>query len=254
MTTPAELFAFYVAQRRAYSIAGFKREILPAFTRYTPSLPDRDGIITFATLSAAEADEAVAGQIAYFADLGQPFEWKVHTLDQPADLAGRLRRHGFAAGETEAFMLYPLAEHHGVRQPPGVKIKPIQSESEIRALVALQESIWGEPLGWLATTLQTSLERLEIYGAYDNDKLLGTGWIEYPPHSSIADLHGGAVRPDYRGRGIYNALFDVRAASAQVRGVEWLAVDAAPMSRPILLRQGFRFVCETTPFRLPAPH
>ncbi len=28
-----------------------------------------------------------------------------------------------------------------------------------------------------------------------------------------------------------------------------IAVDAAPMSRPILLRKGFQFVCETTPFR-----
>lgn len=206
----------------------------------------------FATLSAASADAAIAEQTAYFTELGRPFEWKVYTLDQPADLAARLRRHGFVAGETEAFMLYPVAEHHGVRQSPGITIRPIRTDSEIRTLVELQRQVSGEPLAWLATNLQASLEILDLYGAYDGDHLVGTGWIEYPPHSSVADLHGGAVLPSYRGKGIYSALFDARAASARARGVEWLAVDAAPMSRPILLRQGFRFVCETTPFRLPA--
>lgn len=251
MMTAAELFAFYVAERRGYSINGFQREVLPAFTRYTPQLPDLEGIITFATLTAANADRAIADQLAYFAALGRRFEWKEHTFDQPDDLAARLRRHGFVAGETEAFMLYPLAKHQGVRQSPGIKIKPIQTASEIHALVELHERMSGEKLGWLATTLQASSERLEIFGAYDGDQLVGTGWTEYPPQSPIADLHGGAVLASYRGKGIYSTLFDIRAVSAQARGLEWLAVDAAPMSRPILLRQGFHFICETTPFRLP---
>jgi hypothetical protein len=37
---------------------------------------------------------------------------------------------------------------------------------------------------------------------------------------------------------------------ARARGYEFVAVDAAPMSRPILMRQGFTPVCFTYPMRL----
>lgn len=252
MTHPADLYAFYVSQRRTYSIPGFYREDLPGLTRYTPLLPDWEGIIVHADLPAEEADATIAAQVSYFAERGQAFEWKVHTLNRPADLGDRLRRRVFAAAETEAFMLYPLTEHHRRREVAGIQIRPIEKSAQLNELVKLHENLEGGTISWLLSSLQAAQTRLEIFGAYAGDRLVGTGWTEFPPGSAVADLHGGSVLPEYRGRSIYSSLFDVRARSARRRGVEWLMVDAAPMSRPILLRQGFRLVCETTPFRMAA--
>lgn len=76
--------------------------------------------------------------------------------------------------------------------------------------------------------------------------------MEFPQESDFAELHGGAVLPALRGRGVYTALFNVRAEEARRRGTEFLAVDAAPMSRPILLGKGFHYICETIPYRMKA--
>jgi hypothetical protein len=38
-----------------------------------------------------------------------------------------------------------------------------------------------------------------------------------------------------------------RIAEATARGYRWITVDAAPMSRPILLKKGFMRVCWTYP-------
>jgi GNAT superfamily N-acetyltransferase len=67
--------------------------------------------------------------------------------------------------------------------------------------------------------------------------------------STFADLHGGAVLSTLRGKGIYSLLFYDRCQEAQRRGYQYLAVDAAPMSRPILEQKGFQLVCFTYPMR-----
>jgi GNAT superfamily N-acetyltransferase len=77
--------------------------------------------------------------------------------------------------------------------------------------------------------------------------------VDLAPGSSFADLHGGCVLPDARGRGLYTRLLEARASIACARGYGWLAVDAAPMSRPILERKGFAPVCPTWPMERPAP-
>lgn len=92
-----------------------------------------------------------------------------------------------------------------------------------------------------------------IYCAYLGKAPVATGWIDYSRGSQFADLHGGAVCEDARGRGVYAALLAVREADAQARGCRYLAVDAAPMSRPILARKGFATICETYPMRR-VPH
>jgi GNAT superfamily N-acetyltransferase len=78
---------------------------------------------------------------------------------------------------------------------------------------------------------------------------VGTGWIEFHAGSRFAQLCGGSLLEAYRGRGIYSRLFEMRLAEARRRGVPYIAVDAAPMSRPILERRGFRYVCNTYPMR-----
>lgn len=86
---------------------------------------------------------------------------------------------------------------------------------------------------------------------YDSDEprrlksdLLEAGFEEGEPE---ALLHGGAVLPAFRGRGIYSRLFEARMMDALARGLKWVAVDAAPMSRPILEAKGFERLDSTWP-------
>jgi GNAT superfamily N-acetyltransferase len=90
---------------------------------------------------------------------------------------------------------------------------------------------------------------LSIYCAYVGGEPVGTGWTEFPPDSRFPELHGGAVLESRRGRGIYSDLFAVRVDEAKKRLYDFICVDAAPMSRPILQKIGFRGVCATVPMR-----
>ena len=60
--------------------------------------------------------------------------------------------------------------------------------------------------------------------------------VDRRTHQPMGLLHGGASL----------ALAETLGSTGA-----YLCVDAAPLSRPILQRKGFRFVCETTPFRSP---
>jgi len=62
----------------------------------------------------------------------------------------------------------------------------------------------------------------------------------YPP--SGATINGGAVRPKFRGRGVYRAMVAARLAMAREAGVSGLAVWGGHMSAPILARLGFETV------------
>jgi GNAT superfamily N-acetyltransferase len=253
MPQPQTLFGRYTAQRRAVSWPGFARDPHPHLVRYLPTRPGLEAIVMFAELATADVDRVIGEQTAFFAARGLRFEWKHHELDRPPDLSAALERHGFRPGATEALMLYPLSEHVSRPARSPVTIERVTTPAGIRRVVDIQERVWGEPLGWLAPALEDQLATQPIYLACVDGEPAGTGWIDFVAGSEFADLHGGAVLPEFRGRGLYSALFDVRAEEAKTRGFRWLAVDAAPMSRPILLRRGFQFICHTTPYRLPRP-
>jgi len=54
-------------------------------------------------LEGAELDELIARQVRVFAERGEPFEWKLHAHDRPADLAERLQAAGFVPEASAAF-------------------------------------------------------------------------------------------------------------------------------------------------------
>jgi GNAT superfamily N-acetyltransferase len=74
--------------------------------------------------------------------------------------------------------------------------------------------------------------------------------LTFPVGSRFAELNGGGVVSTNRGRGIFSALLSRRIEEAKARGYTRVAVDAAPMSRPILLHKGFQHVCWTYPMFL----
>lgn len=251
---PAAIFQRYRHDRRQQPIEGFDLEVLPYLSRYTARTPGAQGFVAFADLPPGRAAEIVDEQIRHFAALGQRFEWKLHEFDRPATLGALLAARGFAAAEPEAFMVQSTAAWSRATRPPeDVRIEIVADEGGLRDIVAIQAALYPDTFDWLfrnyARVLRNAPERVALYCACSGGRPVATGWIDFPPGSEFAELHGGAVLPEHRGRGIFSALVDRRMRAAQARGYAFVAVDAAPMSRPILLRQGFTPICLTLPLR-----
>jgi GNAT superfamily N-acetyltransferase len=246
------LFQAYARERKRHAPPGYRLDHLEGLTRLTPLAADLDGAVMFSQLSASTVDQAITSQIDYFDVLRRSFEWKVYTLDRPTDLARRLEQRGFTAGDPEAFMVFPLSTVPALAQPPSTRIERVTSEAGLDDIITVQEAVWGRVFSWLKPALRGSLGHASLFCAYVDDQPVGTGWIDFPEDSAFAELHGGSVLTAYRGRGIYTALYRARMVEATSRGFSFVAVDAAPMSRPLLLRKGFTHVCDTTPYLKPA--
>lgn len=249
MDSSIEITKAYSQDRRRMQLHGFEREDLGTLIRYKPKQPESGGIVCFAEIPADRADAEIAAQSQYFSDRRIDFEWKVYDFDEPKDLRERLRDYGFEEGEAESLMILDL-EARGLEigtRTGGYSIRCVESETEIQHLVEVQESVWRRNFPWLLQQLLESRPVTRFFCAYKHETPIGGGWIEFPKDSIFAELHGGSVLPPHRGRGIYSRIFDLRVKEAQARGFRYIAVDAAPMSKPILKAKGFIELCQTHP-------
>jgi GNAT superfamily N-acetyltransferase len=208
--------------------------------------------IHFSALDVDTAEAAISDQLHRFGDLGHAFEWPVFDGDQPSDLIARLTARGFVAEPAEAVMVLDL---QGFMPSPalaaGIDLRRIMRAGDLGDVLAVQDQVWNEDHGWLVDMLSEELDkrpaRISIFCAYADGEAVSNGWIRYGDGPSFASLNGGSTLPGYRGKGIYRALIDCRAREAIERGIPFLTVDASPMSRPILERNGFQFLCMATP-------
>ena len=254
----AAVFDSYIADRRLQDLEGLQREDLGQLIRYSAVRPGKEGMVAYAQLDECQAERAVQAQIDYFQERGEDFEWKLYDLDQPAVLRQLLEDRGFVADEVEAFMVYDLQGQPDQGPDPrgdaSWTLQRVLSEQGVQDVLSVQEQVWSQCFDWLGDRLLAGLatkpEQRSIFCAYDLEgQPIGTGWTDYPAGSAIPELHGGSVLAGWRGKGVYSQLYRARLAEAASRGYQSLAVDAAPMSRPILERLGFTFVCHTTPMR-----
>ena len=102
MSDAAALLSAYDAQCRAHihdpEPAGVLSEWDGPVLR-TTGFGDQ-GWITYRDLGGLDGDELdalIARQVAFFAERGERFEWKLHGHDLPADLPERLLAAGFVA-------------------------------------------------------------------------------------------------------------------------------------------------------------
>ncbi|HEX3096962.1 MAG TPA: GNAT family N-acetyltransferase [Usitatibacter sp.] len=214
---------------------------------------DDEALLSFARFPAAEVDRRIGEELHHLRSHGWEAEWKVHDFDQPADLRSRLEATGLTTHHVEALMVLDVA---GAAVKPATKGEIVVDEasgSAIDDIARLQEEVWQCRLPWLAGVLHEMTDPAQasglVYCARSGGQVIGSGWIGFDRGSQFAQLSGGAVLEAYRGRGIYSLLFERRLVEAKARGIPFIAVDAAPMSRPILERKGFRFVCHTYPMR-----
>ncbi|HUR57344.1 MAG TPA: GNAT family N-acetyltransferase [Opitutaceae bacterium] len=251
---PAQIFQRYRDEKRGAALEGFDLTLTPHLSRYTPHHPTAEAFVMFADLPPGQEAALLKAELDRLGKLGRRFEWKVHEFDRPTGLKALLEARGFDCTEPEAFMVLPTqAWSRQGRVPPGVRVDAIVDDRGLRDVIALQHALFQENFAWLFENYSRALRRTPpaaaMYCAYAGHEPIGTGWIDFPEKTSFAELHGGAVLPGHRGQGVFSALVDQRVRDARARGYDFLAVDAAPMSRPILERQGFQHICWTYPMR-----
>jgi GNAT superfamily N-acetyltransferase len=216
------------------------------------------GFITYRDLGGADADAIgpmVGKALGYFQANPQirRVEWKTRSHDHAPGLHEALLAHGFAPGEPESIMVGDArALAVDVALPDGVSLRRITDEADIRAMVAMQDEVFGHALGdEMVNSLLRRLARgdeIETWVAEADGAIVSAGRLDAVAGTDFAGIWGGATRPQWRGRGIYRALTAERARSALRMGKKYINSDSTEFSRPILERSGLVKVSTTTPY------
>lgn len=196
------------------------------------------GFVTYRDLEGADTDAVrglVAEAMAYYRsdpDITR-VEWKTRGHDHTPGLHEALLANGFTPDEPESIMI-GLAKVLGmdVPLPAGVTLRRISGESDVRAMSAMQDEVFGAPPSDEA-----------------EGRIVSAGRLEPVPGTIFAGVWGGATRPEWRGRGIYRALTARRARAALDMGKTLIHSDSTEFSRPILERSGLLTVSTTTPYQ-----
>lgn len=248
------IFEEYAHARRAVRVPGYTLQAADDVTRHLPQGAEDEALIWLARFTFSNADRRIGEELELLRQRGWQAEWKVQEFDEPPDLKARLEAHGLANHHVEALMVLDVARtaRRSFRDVRDVSVKEA-SPDELDDIVALGEEVWKCRMPWLGHSLREMTHPLrgtaKVFCARTHERVVGSGWIEFHDGSRFAQLCGGSLLAAYRGRGLYSRLFERRLEEARMRGVPYVAVDAAPMSRPILERRGFRFVCHTYPMR-----
>jgi ribosomal protein S18 acetylase RimI-like enzyme len=217
------------------------------------------GFITYQDLGGADADtikRMVPDALAHFqADPSiSKVEWKTRGHDHAPGLHEVLLANGFTPDEPESIMVGDArALAVDVPLPDGVTLRRITDQADVRAMVAMQDEVFGNDHGG-DEMLQSTLRRLargdelELWVAEADGEVISAGRIDPVPGTDFAGIWGGATRPQWRGRGIYRALTAERARSALRMGKRYINSDSTEFSRPILERSGLVKVSTTTPY------
>ena len=205
-------------------------------------------------IEGAELDELISRQIRVFAERGEPFEWKLHGHDRPADLPDRLLEQGFEPEDLETVVIASVAAIAGEVAPlEEVSLREVSERADLDRIGTMEDAIWQDGrTGWLADSLANERaadpDAIAVVVAESAGEVVCAGWVRFVPGTEFATLWGGGTLPQWRRRGIYRALVTYRANLSAARGLRFLQVDASSESRPVLERMGFVAVTTTTPY------
>lgn len=238
-----KLLEVFHKELRAEAVTpGYIREDTGEVVRHVSQHKER-GFILDSRITMQNAAAVIQKQIDFFQERGEPFEWKVYSYDKPDNLVELLEAHGFITEEEEALM---VIDHTNKDLSSGcqIAVKELVTQEEIQSLIALEEEIWGTSHQELGRRLwrdkQEHPDSLFLYGVWEGGALVSGAWMYLEQNSSFASLWGGSTLPEFRKKGYYTALLAARAQKAAEQGYPYLMVDASPMSRPILERNGFQ--------------
>ncbi|GAA1694766.1 GNAT family N-acetyltransferase [Fodinicola feengrottensis] len=212
--------------------------------------------VVWSDLDEATVDRVIAAELARFAELGRPWEWKHYSYDGPADLAERLLAAGFVPEAPETLLVAEIADLElEVPAPDGVRLVPVVGSEGANDLVAVHDEVFGGDHSKIGDTVLAGLAQqpatLAAVVAMAGDLAVSAGRVEFHQGTEFASIWGGGTLPAWRGRGVFRSLVAHRAALAAARGLRYLQVDATPDSRPILRRLGFVELATTTAYNHP---
>lgn len=239
-------------QRMRLEYPNTQREVMSNIVRHINASEGEEGFISYSQLNETNADDVIREQVSYFEGIGQDFEWKLYDHDQPSDLKERLKAHGFIIEEAEAIMVLDLESAAEILwQPIPPNVQQIVDPRRLVDVQSVEQQVWDEDYSYTIEFLRYALrnypEQMSVYITYINERPVSAAWIYFPNHSRFASLWGGSTVSAFRKQGLYTALLAIRAQEAKSRQVNFLTVDASPMSRPILERMGFEMIATSYP-------
>ena len=258
VTDPARLLAAYDAQLRSDAETPGAVSVTTLGPLRLVTFAGGRGFITYRDLDGLDAD-AIRGLVPQALDhyRGDPaissVEWKTRGHDHAPGLYDALTAAGFTAGEPESIMLGEAsALAVDVELPPGVTLRTVTDEQDVRAMSAMVDGVFGDRVSdTMADALLRRLSRddgMELWVAEAHGQMVSAGRLEPVNGTDFAGIWGGATLPEWRGRGIYRALTAARARSALRMGKMLVHSDSTEDSRPILERSGLMKVSTTTPY------
>ena len=216
-----------------------------------------------------EADEVIREARATIAPRHLPVMWTLDPETEPPDFADHLAAHGIhpdPQGSEFAVMVLPIDATLEAPPVDGLEIRDALADlpTFTSAVAAGAEAFGQVPSPLQARGAKEEMAMLErrrlnmlaagnrhwLLALVDSEPAGAGGLALFPPGG--ATVNGGAVRPKFRGRGIYRALVAARLEIARRAGVAGLAVWGGDMSGPILAGLGFetvgwrRFYLDTT--------
>jgi len=201
-------------------------------------------------VAESDLERLILEQVEHFRSLGQDFEWKTFSHDQP--LAALLLSHGLRPGDQETVMVARADAVPRCRLPEDATARPASSRADFERLRDQQRAAFGTDHASSAEqarlAVQASPERAVVLLAEARGELVGSARVEFLLGTRFATLWAGSTTPEWRHRGVYRALVALRAEMALGRGFAVVEVEALPTSRPILERLGFRAVTNSIPF------
>lgn len=252
----SQIIAIYTQDQRYEAMfPGYQRDELPRIVRHLNTSGRDGGFITYSSLGGlddAAVDQIIREQIDWFAAQGQGLEWKYYDYDLPSDLKDRLAAHGFEIEDAEAIMVLPVADvPESLLQPVPSTVMRLTSTEQLVGVRQLEEAVWKHDFSWITDHLAQDMlktpDQISVYAAYVDGQVVSSAWMYFTHGSRFAGLWGGSTLKEYRKQGLYTALLAVRMQEAKARGVDFLTVDAGPMSRPILEKLGFLQIAVSHP-------
>jgi len=142
MVDRGALLALYDAEMRRAPIPepGTRVEQVGTIVRVVGT----ENYVLFSDLTEVDARDVVASQADFFRAARAKAEWKVFGHDRPKDLPEILAAQGFVPDEPETLVVFDLGnESLGGTSTPGVEIRPVTDEAQLRDALQANEAAFG---------------------------------------------------------------------------------------------------------------
>lgn len=204
--------------------------------------------VSYIQCRADEADEVIDEARSIVARHPVPVLWALDPETEPSNFAEFLLARGIDYDSDVKVMLLPIGARIDAPVVAGLEIHDALSDDESFSAAdavnreAFKSTAPADPAANARRRLNqlAAGNRRLLLATVDGEPAGSAGLSLFPPGGAI--VNGGAVRPRFRGFGVYRAMVAARLAMARDAGVEGLIVWGGHMSAPILGRLGFEVV------------